>query len=494
MRIRFQSFNFFDRRVIDWIATLGMLWAIVENPFSLDDKMNKVICIALFMIYSWISELLPYAITALVPLVAFPLLGVGKINDVAKAYADPVIFLFLGGFLLALAIEKWNLHKRIALYILQKTGSSNNRIVLGFLLSSFLLSMWISNTATAMMMFPIALSVIYEMGKNLDSRRMHNLTVCVLLCVAYGANLGGLATKIGTPPNIVFVGYIEAQTDHRIDFLQWLAVCLPIACCIGALFYFVLTQILYPSKIQANESPNDFLRIASLNLGAMTRAENRVLLIFVLTALAWMGKDLVNYLLAVELNDTVIALMAGISLFVVPSGTATPDQTVIKPNTRGAWRLLEWRDTEKMAWGILLMFGGGLSLAKGLEECGLMDSLARELAAHSHLSVFSLAMLIIIFSIFLSEVLSNVAQVIILTPVIISLADNLHLNPIYLGIPMTLAASCASMLPMGTPPNAIVFSSGKVPIREMLTTGLVLNLLSIIVIALLAPRLISIIF
>lgn len=444
------------------------------NPFHLDDKANTVLAIGLLMIGWWVMEALPMAVVALLPLILFPLLGVAKTEEAATAYANPVIFLFLGGFMIGLAIEKWLLHKRIALNIVRFTGTSGNRIVLGFIISTGFISMWLSNTATTMMMYPIAKSVISVMEENnTGTGNSRNLAVCLLLSIAYASNIGGIATIIGTPPNVAYVAFLEKYNQYSFAFADWMKLCLPLSLLLLAILYLVLTR-LYPSHIRAQEQTKDMIAMEIRKLNKLSTPEKRVLIVFLLTALLWITRDIINAEQNFfRLDDTMIAVLGALLLFIVPSGVG-------EEKYKG---LLEWEDTRRMAWGILLLFGGGISLATQLEKAGLIQRLGDWIATYAH-GGFLLVLVVTLVSIFISEVMSNVAQVIVFAPVIAGIAEALHINPLPIGMAMTLGASCAGMLPMGTPPNAIVFASGRLKLRHMTTTGFIMNLVSALLISL----------
>lgn len=452
------------------------LAAYLFNPFGLDATANKAVAVAVLMITWWISEALPMPAVALIPLVLLPLLNISSMEETTKAYSNPVIFLFMGGFMIGLAIEKWNLHKRIALRIVQRTGTSGNRIILGFIIATAFLSMWLSNTATTMMMFPIALSVIAVMKEHeQQGTSLANFSLVLMLVIAYASNIGGISTIIGTPPNVAFVAFIEKKYNYDIQFIDWMMVCTPIAILLLAALYFVLVKWMFPSRISNSVEANRYINDEIKALGKMSTAEKRVLVIFIGTALLWITKDLLNQIGWFKLNDSMIALIGALFLFATPAGKKSDDKLSM---------LLKWNDTSKMAWGILLLFGGGIALANSLEQVGVMAQVGKWLAGFSNMHGLVLVFVIVVICIFLSEVMSNVAQVIVLAPVLGSLADALQLDPLLLGIPMTLAASAASMMPMGTPPNAIVFSSGHIKLKDMIKAGFVMNIISIILITL----------
>jgi solute carrier family 13 (sodium-dependent dicarboxylate transporter), member 2/3/5 len=443
------------------------------NPFNVDPGALKVLAVAGLMITWWVMEALPMAVVALLPLILFPLLQISSMEDTAAPYANPVIFLFMGGFMIGLAIEKWNLHRRIALNIIRITGTSGDRIVLGFILASGVLSMWLSNTATTMMMFPIAVSVIHVMRENnKGDGNIANFSLTIMLAIAYASNFGGIATIIGTPPNVAYVGYIEKKYSFNVDFLNWMLICTPLAILLLISLYWVMVKWLFPNRIKSDFATKQLIKDELAALGPVSTNEKRVLVIFISTALLWITKDIINVAQSViKLNDTIIAVIGAVALFICPAEGEKSDS------------ILEWEDTQKMAWGILLLFGGGISLANGLENAGLMQELGQWLSQFAG-NQFILVLVITIVTIFLSEVMSNVAQVIVFAPVVSSMADAIGMNPLLLGIPMTLAASCASMLPMGTPPNAIVFASGHIKLKQMTKAGFVMNIVAVILITL----------
>jgi sodium-dependent dicarboxylate transporter 2/3/5 len=452
------------------------LLCVIINPFSLDSKANLVLAVSILMISWWILEALPLAVVALIPIVLFPLLNISSIKEVTKSYSDSNIYLFMGGFFLGIAIEKWNLHKRIALSIINITGTNGNRIILGFILSTGFLSLWLSNTATTMMMFPIATSVINVVGQQDNtSGNMKNFSLVLMLSIAYSSNFA-LGTIIGTPPNVAYVNYIGEKFNYNIGFAQWMVLFLPMTIILLFMLYWVMVKWLYPNHIKHSESGKSFIHSELEKLGKMSIAEKRVTAIFLFTVCCWITKDGINNIQHwFALDDTIIAMIGGLLMFVIPSGVVENEKKT---------PILEWSDTKKMAWGILLLFGGGIAMAKSLEEAKLIDQLGAYLSGFGGNGIFLTILLVTTLSVFLSEVMSNVAQVIVMAPVVSAMAVSMHLDPLLLGIPMTLGASCASMLPMGTPPNAMVFASGHIRIQDMIKTGFVLNLISIILITL----------
>lgn len=452
------------------------LFFFFVNPLALDPKAKLVLSIAVLMISWWVLDAMPLAVVALVPIVLFPLFNISSLKDVTRSYSDSIIYLFMGGFFIGIAIEKWNLHKRIALGIIHITGTNGNRIILGFIIATGFLSMWLSNTATTMMMYPIAMSVIHVIAShNKENTGIKNFSLVLMLCIAYASNFA-LGTIIGTPPNVAYVNYIQEKFNYTIGFTDWMIVFTPLTIVLLFMLYWILVKLLFPNKIKHSAEGKSFIKTELKALGKLSVSEKRVMLVFICTVFLWITKDIINsFQNTVVLDDTIIAMTGAITLFIIPSGnkTAAKDE-----------RLLDWPDTGKMAWGILLLFGGGIALAKALEDVKLMDQLGTYIASYATDNLFLMILIVTTISVFLSEVMSNVAQVIVMAPVISSVAVAMHLDPLLLGIPMTLGASCASMLPMGTPPNAIVFASGHIKLKDMIRAGFVLNIICIILVTL----------
>ena len=456
------------------------IFIYMVDPFSVGPSASKVLAIGGLMITWWLTEALPMPVVALVPLVLFPVMKISSLEQAAAPYAHPVIFLFLGGFMLGLAIEKWNLHRRIALNIVRMTGTSGDRIVLGFILATGLLSMWLSNTATTMMMFPIALSVIHVIKENHKGQgNIAHFSLTIMLAIAYASNIGGIATIIGTPPNVAYVGHMREKFDFEIGFVNWMLICTPLSIILLFSLYWVMVKLLFPNRIKSDIATRQLIRNEIAQLGPLSKPEARVLCVFAGTAFLWITRDIINASQSwFRLDDTIIAVICAIVLFIIPSGRKPMEAE--EENSEG---LLNWADTAKMAWGILLLFGGGITLANALERAGLIEQLGQWLAQFSG-NGFILVLVITTISVFISEVMSNIAQVIVFAPVVSSLAIALGMDPLLLGIPMTLGASCAGMLPMGTPPNAIVFASGHIRLKQMTRAGFVMNIVSIVLITL----------
>jgi solute carrier family 13 (sodium-dependent dicarboxylate transporter), member 2/3/5 len=464
-----------------------LLYLLIPDDFISPDA-SKVIALAVWIIIWWISEAVPIPVTAFLPLIGFPLMGVMKISQSAAPYANSIIFLFLGGFLIALALEKHRLHERIALNLIRLTGTSGNGIILGFMLATALLSMWISNTATAMMMLPIATSVVKlilhdtETIQALERKNDRNFALSLMLSVGYAASLGGMATIIGTPPNVVFVGLLNEFFGMRITFSQWILVGFPVAALLVLSNYVLLTRFLFPNHLKTIEGSDALLMNKLCELGALRKEEKRVLVIFCVTAFLWIFQQPLNSLLGSELlNDSIIAMAGGLLMFITPIDFS-----------RGEF-LLHWKDTERMSWGILFLFGGGLCLAEGLNQAGVIPAVGQWIAGQNSYSIY-LVLTLIIISVGLSELMSNVALVNVFIPVVFGIASVMDVNPVLLGLPVTLGASIALMSPIATPPNAIVFSSGYIRMQDMVRAGAWLNLISILIIWIISITIIERIF
>jgi len=418
-------------------------------------------------------------------MVLLPIMKVFSIDQSTAPYADPIIFLFMGGFLIALGLEKHKLHTRIALNLVKITGTNANGIVLGFMLATAFLSMWISNTATTVMMLPIAMSVIELIPKNqpelAKSNEFRLFALSLTLGIAYAANIGGTATIIGTPPNVVLVGYAHELIQHDLSFSRWLGIGLPFAGIMLMITYYMLTRVLYRSKIGSISGSKDVVIQKLQELGAYSTAEKRVTLIFGLTAFAWIFRSPINQLIGQNvLNDTIIAMTGGIMMFIVPAGDGK--------------RILSWKDTNKMAWGILILFGGGLTLAAAMQDTGIIQLIGDSIKNSNTLGIVVVLFLLITVMLYMTELMSNVALTTIFIPVVIGIAKGLGADPLLFAVPVTLAASCAFMMPISTPPNAIVFSSGFIRMNQMVKAGFWLNIISIIILMILSTTLVKLLY
>jgi sodium-dependent dicarboxylate transporter 2/3/5 len=448
-----------------------LLFFIIQfSPITLVSvKADAVIAVAIWMVLWWVTETVNIAVTALLPLILFPLLKVMEIADVGANYGSPIIFLFFGGFVLALALEKVNLHKRIALNIVKLTGTTPNKVVLGFMIATALMSMWISNTASTVVMLPIAISVIRLLINDKDdfTKADKNFALSIMLGIAFAANAGGIATVIGTPPNSVLIGLLENQYNIQISFLTWMSFGLPFSIIMVTAVYFVLVKLMFPCKDIVFTSSENVIDEEIEKLGKISKEEKRVLTIFAVTVFLWITRTIINSALpGLKLSDTIISLMGAVSLFAIPM------------NFKKGNFILQWKDTEKLAWGILILFGGGLALAKGMDSSGLVALITDTIAAGDFNSLATVSLLIILM-LFMTELMSNVALVAVLAPVVAGIAIGLNIPILNVLIPVTMASSCAFMLPMATPPNAIVFASGYVKVNQMVRAGILLNLIAV---------------
>ena len=439
-------------------------------PFELVSKKGDlVIAVAVWMLFWWITEAVSISVTALLPLLLFPLLKILPIAEVGANYGSPIVFLFFGGFVMALALEKVNLHKRIALNIIRLTGTTPNKVVLGFMIATAALSMWISNTASTVVMLPIALSVIGLLINDEDgfTKNDQNFALSVMLGIAFSANAGGIATVIGTPPNSVMIGLLENEYNIQISFLKWMTLGLPFAALLISITYLVLVRWMFPNRDLQFNASKEVIHEELKKLGPTSGKEKMVLVIFGITVFLWIFRTLINSIFpTLGLSDTMISIFAALALFAVPY------------NAKKGEFIIRWQDTSKLAWGILILFGGGLALAKGMSVSGIVDLVANAIA-QSEISILFTASLLILLMLFMTELMSNVALVAVLAPVVAGIAIGLGLPILYLLIPVTMASSCAFMLPMATPPNAIVFASGYVKVPQMARVGIILNLISV---------------
>lgn len=441
--------------------------------------------IAVLMAIWWITEVVPLAITALLPIVLFPLFGVMNGKDVSSTYFNHVIFLFIGGFVVALAMQKWDLHKRIAIRILLITGSSPARILLGFMLATSFLSMWISNTATAMMMVPILLSITKKLEEFINAKELKKYTVGLLLGVAYSASIGGIATLVGTPPNLSFARIFQIMfpSAPEISFSTWFIYALPIS-----IIFFIITwtylYAIYKPKNSLTVLKNVDFRQQYKELGPATYEQKAVAVVFVSLALLWLTRSGINvgsidipgwsslFSSPEYINDGTVAIALSIILFIVPAKSDKGKQ------------IMNWATASKLPWNIVLLFGGGFALASAFKESGLSIWVGGQLSSVGGLHPILIIAVIALTMTFLTELTSNTATTEMLLPVLAGLSVSIDVNPLLFMLPATISASMAFMLPVATPPNAIVFGSNKITVMEMARTGIVLNLMGVMVITL----------
>jgi len=466
----------------------GLFLLLVLVPLEPSDpRISRMAAVAVLMAVWWVTEAIPIPATALLPLVLFPLLRILDSETTAILYVNSNIFLFLGGFLLALAIEKWNLHRRIALATVRVIGDRPRRILFGFMIASGFLSMWISNTATTLMMLPIALSVVGRVGKGHDDDRTRRFGLVLLLGIAYACSIGGTATLVGTPPNIVFaqIYHDSFPEAEPITFLDWMRVGLPFAVCFLALAWVYLAFFLGKLGSARMAGGGDVIREEAAALGRMSREEKIVLGVFAVTALLWIfRRDITLGAFTIPGWEGILGVKGFVSDATVAMGMATLLFLIPSDFRRGEF-LLDWKAAGRVPWGILILFGGGFALAGGLQETGLSRWLAEVLTRLHEVPTWVLVLAVCTFMTFLTELTSNTATTQMILPILAATAVGLGCDPRVLMIPATLSASCAFMLPVATPPNAIVFSSELIPIPTMARAGFVMNLAGIVVIFLL---------
>jgi sodium-dependent dicarboxylate transporter 2/3/5 len=454
---------------------------------------RATLAILVWMAIWWMTEAVEIEVTSLLPIVAFPLFGVRPIAATAAPYASDVVFLFLGGFVLALAIHRWGLDRRIAFMTLRLVGTTPARLVAGMLASTALVSMWVSNTAAAAMMVPIALAVVnlvlerrtgqtLEPGQPIPVDRIdeRNFALCLVLSIAYGASIGGVATLIGSPPNGIAARFIQQTYGIEVTFARWLAIGLPLTLLFLPVTWFVLTRVVYPSKLGPIEGGREYLDDAIRKLGRLTKGEKVTLAVFAVTVFLWVTRPLLATIRVGEvapfagLGDSMIAIAAAIALFLLPVD-----------RKRGV-RAMDWEHAIKLPWGVLILFGGGLTLAGAMEANGVTGFLASAASDLRGLAPLLVVLTVVTFSIFATEMTSNTALVSLLLPILAAVAPALGVPPQLVLIPCALAASFAFMMPVGTPPNAIVFGTGLVTIPQMCKAGIVLNLAGVVLVTAMA--------
>jgi len=449
-------------------------------PEGLSDAAWKTAAVTILMGIWWITEAIPISATALLPIVLFPVLGVFSIGDATGPYANPLIFLFMGGFVIALAMEKWNLHKRIAITIVNFVGIKPSSIIIGFIIASAFLSMWVSNTATAIMMLPIAMSILELLDKNDKSAKI-NFEIVLVLTIAYACNIGGMGTLIGTPPNALLAGFVLENYNIEISFLDWMMVGVPIMLVSLPLMYVILTKFVYPIRIKELPGGKELIQSQMERLGNISNQEKKVAVVFVSAALLWMFRPLLSSVVP-GLSDAGIAIGAAVAFFMIPA------------NSEENRFLLKWSDTKRLPWGVLILFGGGLSMASAISSTGLATWIGSGIGSLNTWPIILIILIVIALIVFLTEMTSNTASTAAFLPILASVAIGLGENPFLLAIPTVLGASCAFMLPVATPPNAIVYGSGKISIPEMSKAGLWLNIMFILLLTLASLTLVSWVF
>lgn len=464
-----------------------MLFALVlffYHPAGLSDEANAVLACTLWIAVWWILEVIPIAITSLLPVILFPLTGALSIEETTASFGHRYIFLYIGGFILAIAIERWNLHKRIALNIINLIGTNVKLIILGFMVATAFLSMWITNTATAVMMLPVGMAIVAQLSDNPQTDQNENLLFgkALMLAIAYSASIGGMATLIGTPPNLILAGIIQELYGIEITFLQWFVFGLPLSVILLFVCWRYLTK--YAFTFHQKEFPGGRAEIKRqlLSIGKITYEEKVLLIVFLGTAFAWITRSFLINRFFPAVDDTMIAMIAGVILFLIPAG---------KHQKRA---LINWKEAVKLPWGVILLFGGGLALAEGFTTSGLAAWIGQQLSLMEGFSLLVLLLILTAMVNFLTEITSNLATTAMLLPVLAPMALAIGVHPYVLMAGATVAASCAFMLPVATPPNAVVFGSGYLKIIDMARAGVWMNIFSIFVITLMVYNLLPLLW
>lgn len=463
-----------QKRIGLLLGPLGFFILLFLGPFEgLSQAGQSVLAATFWIAVWWITEAIPIAATALLPILLFPLSGGMELSATTAAFGHKYVFLYLGGFLIAIGIEKWNLHKRIAINIIHFIGSDVRKVILGFMVATAFLSMWISNTATSVMMLPIGIAIIKELKDNPATEKNENTIFgkALMLGIAYSASIGGVATLIGTPPNLVLAGVVSETYGYEITFFEWFIFGFPISITLLVFCWLYLTRVAY--RFKQTEFPGGQKEIARLKkeLGPISHEERRVAIVFALAGFCWISRSYLLQNILPALDDTIIAIFFGLLLFVLPSKK--------EKNS-----LLNWKDTIQLPWGIIILFGGGMALAKAFETSGLAIWLGELMTAFGGLPLFILILLLVTAVNFLTEISSNLATTAMLLPVLAPLALEVDVHPFGLMFGAAIAASCAYMLPVATPPNAVVFGSGYLKIPDMVSRGIAMNIFSIVLITL----------
>lgn len=484
------SLNRFDLNWGFWVGlVIFIIFLFIPTSTDFDPPKRNMLAIAILMGIWWMTEALPLGITALLPLVLYPILGIMLTSQVSPNYMHHLVFLFMGGFVIAISLQEWNLHRRFALYAISILGTNPRKIILAFMIVAAILSMWISNTATAVMMLPIGLAVINQVERNQSQSGVKSdyFAMILMLGIAYSSSIGGMATIIGTPPNIIFTGIFGKffPGEPEISFIQWMIYVLPLAIVLFFLIWIYLVYFILKSKHLPSIKSGDYFKDEIKKLGPLNRSQKWVLALFCLTALLWIfradftfGKFTFHgwpHLFGLEnrIQDSTIAIGMAMLFFLIPNHDRSQRRTIL-----GLKNLLE------IPWDILLLFGGGFALAQGIKSTGLAEFLGHQLHFLGNLPPLLLIFVVTISVIFFTEFTSNTAVATTILPIIAAISIDIKLLPLIIMLPATIAASCAFMLPVATPPNAIVFGSRFIPIQKMVRIGFTLNIVSSIVVSL----------
>lgn len=435
--------------------------------------------VALLMTIWWITEAIPIYLTGIIPLILFPIFNIFDLKLVASSYAHPLVLLFLGGFIIASAMEACGLHKRMALNILSLSGTSPSKIIAGFMIATAFISMWVSNTASTIMMLPIAVSVI-TIFSNQPNIRNENFAIPLLLAIAYSASIGGASTLIGTPTNIMLSSILSDSYNYEISFLDWLLIGLPVAIFLLPTVWFFLTNISFNVSKKKSNALERTIQEMRGEIGSPSFTEKIVATVFFLTATFWVFRRSLNEIFNLNLNDTSIGLLGALLLFLIPTSKTT--------------RACNWETANKIPWGILLLVGGGIALSKAFNSSGLAIWIGEFSNYFYGYNIYLLIFIAVALIIYLTELNSNTATVATFMPILIIFAISINQNPLFFVIPATIAASCAFMLPIATPPNAVVFGSGKIAIKDMIKAGFLLNIISVVVVTIISIIFIKLVF
>ena len=454
-----------------WFGIISFLLVLfLPNPEGLSSEGRITAAVFLLMGIWWAFEAIPLQVTALMPLILFPLLNVEEIAVISREYMNKVQFLFAGGFIIALAIQKWGLHKRVALNILKFSGLNSQGIVASFMVASAVLSMWVMNTSTAIMLLPVGISVIKVINDTVNEitdNQKFNFQLCLLLGIAYAASVGGIATPIGTSPNGVLIQFASNNYDYDIGFANWISIGLPITLGLGPIIWIFLTRIIFPVNFSATQESKDKLNSMLKELGPMSNEEKKVIVVFLITAFFWIFRQLIDNLPGLALlDDSVIAISGAVSLFFIKE-------------RKNKNKLLIWDDVQNgFPWGLIFLFGGGMALAFVVNDSGLALWLASLIPSETYFWIILLTVIVMV--VLLTELTSNLTTTITFLPVVASVGLNMGIDPLLLILPLTISASCAFMLPVATPPNSIVYASNLIPIQKMVRAGIFINISSIL--------------
>ena len=449
--------------------SLFFIFYFLIHPFDgMNSESHAIFCSVLWIATWWITEAIPIPVTSLLPLVLFPLTGGLDLKLTASSYGDKIIYFYMAGFFLAIAMEKWNLHKRIALNIINVVGYNKKSMVLGFMIATAFLSMWLSNTSTSIMMLPIGIAIVSQVSfkKNILNS---NFGKVLMLGIAYSASIGGFATIYGTPPNLILLSNIEEYFNLSIDFFSWFIMAFPLSCILLFICWYYLVNFSFDLSSLSNVSKKT-ISSKIKELGKIKYEEKAVLLIFIVFILGLLSKQFISEFIP-QIDDTIIAISIAIFLFLIKSSD-------------GENNLIEWSDGVKLPWGIILLFGGGLSIATAMKSSGLALWIGELAYNIDSLDLILIVLIIVMIVNFLTEITSNLATVSMLLPILASISISLGIHPYIIMVSATIAASCAFMLPVATPPNAVVFGSGYLKMTDMVKTGLVMNVISIVIVSL----------